>query len=256
MRTRAIMTVGAAVFIVAPSAGCQSGDTGSPPATATSSASASSGVATTSPPPAPAPPPPAGPLVQLDQLKAVLPDPGQVSAAVNVPNLGISESHDALDLLPDDYASDMACVGAISDAAIQPYAETPVVLVRTQNYAPANGSGSLLATASAVLYETVQDAQDQVTATVNAWHGCAGKPIQVKTVPPSTFTIGAASLTGAVNTVVNSRPAPPGPAWACARGVTARNNVVIDLTVCAGDPAAVGAGAAALANQIAAKVPA
>lgn len=257
MRTRTIMTVSAAVIIVVPSASCQSADTGGPTA-ATSSTSASSAVATTSPPipPPPPPPPPAGPPVQLDQLKGLMPDAGQVSSAVGVPNLGISESHDNLSLLPDDYASDMTCVGALADAAIQPYSESPVVLVRTQDYAPTDGSGSFSAITSAILYETVQDAQDQVTATVNAWHGCVGKPIQVKTASPATFTVGAASVAGAVNTVVNNRTAPPGPAWACGRGITARNNVVIDLTVCGSDPAAVGAGTVALVNQIAGKVPA
>lgn len=194
--------------------------------------------------------------MQVPQLKGLMPDPGQVSSAVNVPNLGISESHDSLDLLPDDYASDMTCVSALSDAAIQPYAETPVVLVRTQDYAPADGSGTFLATVSVVLYEAVQDAQDQAAATVNAWHGCAGKQIQVKMVSPATFTVGTASVAGAVNTVVNNRTAPPGPAWACGRGITARNNVVIDLTVCGSDPAAVGASAVALVNQVVAKVPA
>lgn len=249
MRTRTITAVSAAVFIVAAGAGCQSGDAGSP---ATTSTTTSTSASTAPPPP---PPPPAGPLVQVPQLKGLLPDPGQVSAAVNVPNLGISESHDSLDLLPDDYASDMACVSALSDAAIQPYAETPVVLVRTQDYAPADSSGTFLATISAVLYETAQDARDLVTSTVTTWHGCAGKPIQVKT-PPATFTIGAAALAGAVNTVVNNRTAPPGSPWACGRGIEARNNVVIDLTVCGSDPAAVGAGATALVDQIVAKVPA
>ncbi|WP_020101355.1 sensor domain-containing protein [Mycobacterium sp. 360MFTsu5.1] len=251
MRTRTITAVSAAVFIVATSAGCQSGDAGSPATTSTTTSTSAS----TAPPP-PLPPPPAGPLVQVPQLKGLMPDPGQVSAAVNVPNLGISESHDSLDLLPDDYASDMTCVSALSDAAIQPYSETPVVLVRTQDYAPADGSGTFLATVSAVLYETAQDAQDLVTSTVNAWHGCAGKQIQVKMATPATFTVGTASVAGGVNTVVNNRTAPPGPGWACGRGITARNNVVIDLTVCGSDPAAVGAGATALVNQIVAKVPA
>jgi len=239
--------------LVAPLAGCGSDDSSAP--AATSSTAPSSSTTTTPPGPPPPPPPPAGLLVQLDQLKGLMPDAGEVSSAVNVPGLGISESRDALDLLPDDYASDMTCVGAVADAAIQPYSESPVVLVRTQDYAPANASGSFSAITSALLYETVQDAQDQVNAIVNGWRGCAGKSIQVKTIPPTTFTIGTPAAAGAVQTVVNNRTTPPDPAWSCGRGITARNNVVVDLTVC-GDPAAVGAGTTALVNLIAAKVPA
>lgn len=254
MRLHTIVTVGAAVVIVIPSAGCGSDTTNSTPAGTSSTTSAAS---TTTSPSAPAPPPaPAGPLVQPDQLKGLMPDAAAVSTAVNVPNLGPSESHDSLDLLPDDYASDMTCVGAVADAAIQPYSETPVVLVRTQDFAPADGSGSFSAITSAILYETAQDAQDQVAATVQGWQGCAGKAVQVKTVPPATFAIGTATDTAGVHTVVNNRSAPPGPPWACGRGITARNNVVIDLTVCGADPAALGAGAAALVNLIAGKVPA
>jgi hypothetical protein len=238
-----------------PSGGCGSDGTGSPHAVRSSTSASSADTTTTNPPRQP-PSPPAGPLVQPDQLKALMPDATAVISAVNVPNLGPSESHDSLDLLPDDYASDMTCVGAVADAAIQPYSESPVVLVRTQDYAPTDGSGTFSAITSAILYETVQDAQDQVTAIVNGWQACAGKSVQVKTVPPATYTIGTQSGAGGVHTLVNNRTAPPGPGWACGRGITSRNNVVIDLTVCGSDPAAVGPDAAALVNQIAAKVPA
>lgn len=255
MRLHTIVTVGAAVVIVAPIAACGSDGAGSPPAATSSTTSAATTTSSPSKPPPP-PPAPAGPLVQPDQLKGLMPDAGAVSAAVNVPNLGPSESHDSLDLLPDDYASDMTCVGAVADAAIQLYSESPVVLVRTQDYAPADGSGSFSAITSAILYETVQDAQDQVGATVTGWHACAGKSVQVKTVPPATFAIGTAAEAAGVHTVVNNRTAPAGTPWACGRGITARNNVVIDLTVCGADPTAVGAYASALVNQIAGKVPA
>jgi len=191
----------------------------------------------------------------MDQLKGLMPAANQVSTAVNVPNLGISESHDSLSLLPDDYVSDMTCVDAVADAAIQTYSESPVVLVRTQDYAPADGSGSFSAIASVILYETAQDAQDRVTATATGWQACAGKSVQVK-LPPATFVIGTPSAAGGVHTLVNNRTAPPAPGWACGRGISSRSNVAIDLTVCGGDPAAVGAGAGALVNLIAAKVPA
>lgn len=192
----------------------------------------------------------------MDQLKSVMAEPNQVSAAVNVPNLGVSESHDSLSLLPDDYVSDMTCVGAVADAAIQPYAESPVVLVRTQDYAPPDGSAGFSAIASAILYENAQDAQDQVTATVKGWQGCAGKSVQVKTVPPATYAIGTPAVTGGVQTLVNNRTAPPEPGGACGRGITFRSNVVVDVTVCGGDPASVGPNAAAVANLIAGRVPA
>lgn len=192
----------------------------------------------------------------MDQLKGLMPEANQVSAAVNVPNLGISESHDSLSLLPDDYVSDMTCVGAVADAAIQPYSESPVVLVRTQDYAPADGSARFSAITSAILYETAQDARDQVTATTNGWQGCSGKSVQVKTVPPATYVIGAPAAAGDVQTLVNNRTVPPEPGGNCGRGIGSRSNVVIDVTVCGGDPAAVGANAAALVNLIAGKVPA
>mgnify|MGYP000405621848 FL=1 len=185
-----------------------------------------------------------------------MPDADEVGTAVKVLDLGISESHDSLRLLPDDYTSDMRCVGAVADAAIAPYSEGPVVLARTQDHAPTDHSGSFSANTSAILYETAQDAQDQVAATTDAWQGCAGKSIQVKTEPPVTYVIGAQTLLGGVPILVNNRTAPEEPAWACGRGITSRSNVVIDLTVCGSDPGAVGADAAALVGLIVAKVPA
>lgn len=256
MRTRVILACGVAAVIVVPSAGCQSGDSGSPaPAGSSSSSTAAPTTTATPPPTSSAPPPPAGPLVQMEQLTGLLPSAAEAGAAVNIPNLSATESHDTLSLLPDDYVSDMSCVGAIADAAIQPYSDSPVVRVRTQNYAPGDGSNSATVITSAILYETVQDARDMVAATVAGWQACAGKSVQVKTMPaPSTFAIGTAAATGDLHTLIDTRTAPPD--FSCGRGITSRNNVVIDLTVCGKDPAAVGAGTQAALGQIAAKVPA
>ncbi|MUL49544.1 sensor domain-containing protein [Mycobacterium sp. CBMA293] len=255
MRTRTILTLGVAAVIVAPSASCQYTDSGSPRPAASSSSSSARPTDTGTLSPAPSTPAPAaGPLVQMDQLKGLLPSASEVSAAVNVPNLAISESHDALSLLPDDYVSDMSCVGAIADAAIQPYSETPVVSVRSQDYTPADGSNSLTVITSAVLYEAAQDALDQVAATVTGWHACAGKSVQVKSTPTSTFTIGTEVVTNDLHTLTDTGTAPPD--WSCGRGITSRNNVVIDLTVCGKDAAAVRANAQGLLSQISSKVPA
>ncbi|TLH56922.1 sensor domain-containing protein [Mycolicibacterium aubagnense] len=244
----------AAVVLVGSTAGCGSDSTSNSQTTTSTSASSTPVSASVAAPPSPPPPP--GPLVQMDQLKGLMPEANQVSATVNVPNLGISESHDSLSLLPDDYVSDMTCVGAVADAAIQPYSESPVVLVRTQDYAPADGSARFSAITSAILYETAQDARDQVTATTKGWQGCSGKSVQVKTVPPATYVIGAPAAAGDVQTLVNNRTVPPEPGGNCGRGISSRSNLVIDVTVCGGDPAVVGATAAALVNLIAGKVPA
>jgi PknH-like extracellular domain len=201
-------------------------------------------------------PPGQGPLVLPDQLDAVLPPVDAVSTVVGAPNLVVLESHKATALIPDGFVSDPACTGAIYNASLPAYADSPEGAVRSQTMKQPDSATSPLVDQGVVQYETVQDAQDEVTSVVNGWGACANKLVSVKTLDAPyqiTWAIGTATESNGTHILVNTRS---GGGWYCGRGITSRNNLVIDVLMCSPDSAAVGFQAQALADQVAGRVPA
>jgi PknH-like extracellular domain len=250
--TGILLRVGAIAALGVLMAGCESKVTGSAhPASGASPAAATS--------PAPVSPPtmtaPAAPLVSHQQLSGLLPSPEQIEATVGTPNMVVAESHNTIGLIPDDYLSDMSCSGSIGDGTLPAYDDSPYLRVRIQDYKQPD-SDSPLVTESAVLYQNVQDAQDQATAVVNGWAACANKVLEAKK-PKTTvsFLIGSGVEFGGAHTMTYTRMVP---GWNCGRGIASRNNVVVDVTACSATDSAevVGLHAQALIAQIAQRVPA
>ena len=246
----ALLTTGAIATLTVLLAGCDTTIVGSArPATDAPTAAVAS-AAPSSPPQAA----PVGPLVQHQQLSGLLPSPEQIDATVGTPNMIVAESHNTIGLIPDDYLSDITCSGAVEDGALPAYDDSAYVRVRTQDYKQPD-SDSPLVTESAILYQTIQDAQDQATSVANGWAACTNKVVQAKK-PQSTvsFLIGAVTDSGGMKTMTYTRTVP---GFNCGRGVTSRNNVVLDVTVCSATDTAevIGLHAQALVAQLAQRVP-
>jgi hypothetical protein len=257
MRIRITLLTAAAATAAVLLCGCQSVTAGSPRPQSGPASGAPAGPTPGAPAgPSPGAQPGQGSLVLPDQLDAVLPPVDQVSTVVGAPNLVVLESHKAISLIPDGFVADPTCTGAIYNAALPAYADSPEGAVRSQTMKQPDNASSPLVDQGVVMYETVQDAEDEVTSVVNGWVGCANKLVAVKTLDAPyqiTWAIGTATETNGTHILVNTRS---GGGWYCGRGITSRNNIVIDVLMCSPDSAAVGFQAQALAEQVAGRVPA
>ncbi|MGE2818015.1 sensor domain-containing protein [Mycobacterium heidelbergense] len=198
------------------------------------------------------------PLLEQNQIEALLPTAEQTAQVVDGPHIEIGAALRAIKAFPFPI-SDPNCFASISEATEPAY--------RDSGYGPVRGfiltepGGNLharehLVGEAVVLYHTPQQADALVSHIVEQWSTCANKTLTEYPpgMAPQNWPLGSPNADDDVHTLFNSQEAAGG--WGCSRAITSRRNVVIDVRVCskAGE-AALNNQAATLVHTIAAKIP-
>ena len=192
----------------------------------------------------------APPPVMESALKAFLLAPEQINAAMGAVDMRVTNSRTAMS---DDSATmtPRECLAIDGSAQAQVYADSGFMAERDETLNLQEGDNlTHFAEQAVVLFPTAKMAGDFFTASAQQWQACHDYThIQSRTH----WTVGAISNTNGVLSVTSTLQDPPATGWkACGRALTAKNNVIVDVNTCSGDPKN---SAVDIANQIAAKVP-
>jgi hypothetical protein len=193
----------------------------------------------------------APPPVLEGALKGFLLSPEQINAVMGTSDMKITNSRDAMS---DDSATmtPKECLAIDSSAQPQVYANSGFMAERDQTLNVQEGNNlTHFAEQAVVLFPTAKQASDFFTASAQQWQACHD---YTHTQSKTRWTVGAISNTNGVLNTISTLQNPPSTGWkACGRALVAKNNVIIDVNTCSGDPKN---SAVDIANQIAAKVPA
>lgn len=192
----------------------------------------------------------APPPVMESALKAFLLVPEQINAAVGAVDMRVTNSRTAMS---DDSATmtPRECLAIDGSAQAQVYADSGFMAERDETLNLQEGDNlTHFAEQAVVLFPTAKMAGDFFTASAQQWQACHDYThVQSRTH----WSVGAISNTNGVLSVTSTLQDPPATGWkACGRALTAKNNVIVDVNTCSGDPKN---SAVDIANQIAAKVP-
>ncbi len=189
------------------------------------------------------------PPVAEDALKGLLLTPDQVNPVMEVTEMKVTGSHDALS---DDSATmePRECLAVDGAAQAQVYAGSGFTAVREQTLSDGEDNAHFVDQA-VVLFPTAKQAAAFFDASAKQWPACHE---YTHTQSGSQWTTGPISnANGVLSTVATQRDAGASPWGGCGRALTVRNNVAVDVNTCSTDPKDT---AVVIATQIAAKVPA
>nr|WP_244897774.1 sensor domain-containing protein [Mycobacterium alsense] len=191
------------------------------------------------------------PPVAADALKRFLLSPEQINSAMGAADMKVTNSRDEMS---DDSATmtPRECLAIDGSAQAQVYAKSGFSALRDETLGLQEGDNlTHFAEQAVVLFPTAKQASAFFGASAQQWQACHDYThVQSRTH----WTVGAISnANGVLSTVTTLQDAPSSGWKACGRALTAKNNVVVDVNTCSGDPKN---SAVDVANQIAAKVPA
>jgi serine/threonine protein kinase len=188
-------------------------------------------------PPSPPPPPSA--------LNGLLLSPEQINTAMGTTDM---RSVGTLTTMPDNSfaVSDQACLPLSGAGEAKAYAGSGYTSFRAQVVAKAQQNA---VNQAVVLFSTPQEAASSFTAAARGWEACSNHQFTISANGNSQVnTVGSVANTDGM---LSATVAPANSLGGCERALTAANNVVVDVTVCAGPQGA----AVNIAHQIAARVP-
>lgn len=186
-------------------------------------------------------------------LSGLLLAPEQVAGIVGAAGL-VQESY--ADSVIDDSKKVLQkdCIGVVAPAQRLVYADTGWTGVRSQVLRNAGDGPRIYAVVQAVISLPTPDvAKKLLAAQESQWTSCSGRTLTLDFPTPPTpqlWTIGTPSDADGVLTT--TRTMKSGGGMQCQRALTARNNVVVDVSACRYDTAS---QAVDIVNQIAAKIP-
>jgi hypothetical protein len=232
---RQLIAAIAVAGICTSTAGCHSPSNQGPKASSTTSTTK------TKPPPPP---------VAEAALKGFLLSPEEIDAAMGTTDMKVTNSRTAMS---DDSATmtPKECLALDGSAQAQVYANSGFMAERDQTLDRQEGDNlTHFVEQAVVLFPTAKQASDFFTASAQQWQACHDYThIQSKTQ----WTVGTTSNTNGVLSTISTLQNPPSTGWkACGRALAGKNNVIVDVNTCSGDPKNT---AVDIANKIAAKVP-
>jgi serine/threonine-protein kinase len=191
------------------------------------------------------------PLVKLAQLQDLVPAPADVGALIGAPSLRGIAAYVKPDALPTGSISEGDCISVMTPGEESVYRGSGYRSV----FGRVDDDPSARRTSVGVAaFDGAEEAHRFVTAQVESWRGCAGKPLTVKLIgPPVTWTADTPVRSNGVDVV--SREQEQGQGYACGRGIASWSNVVADVLVCSPDGTSVAAQAAAVANLTLSRIP-
>jgi PknH-like extracellular domain len=194
-----------------------------------------------------------GPDVAGAKLADVLLD---VAAVNKIMATGTMTELRTYDQMPGDDGtySDPACAGAVFNTVEAAYKGSGYAATRGAQYSDPGGKHYV--DQGVVAFGSGADARKFLGTSQDSWRRCVGKHVTYnpKNDSPITWTIRAPVTAGGITAAVVDEEA--GDGYACAHGITAKSNVVIDVSACSNGMAEAGVTvASAIIKAIAGKFP-
>jgi hypothetical protein len=198
--------------------------------------------------------PSSGPDLAATQLADVLLDAAAVNQLMDTNAMTLFRTYDQMPGDDGTY-SDVACAGAVFNTVEAAYKGSGYVATRSSQLRDADSKHYV--DQGVVAFGSGGDAQKFLVASQDSWRRCVGKHVtyNAKNDNPITWTIRAPITMDGITTAVVDQEG--GDGYACAHGITAKSNVVIDISACSygmADQAVRVAGT--IINAIAGKFPA
>ena len=171
------------------------------------------------------------PLVERE-LTGLLLNPDQVNAAMGTTGMAMTSQQAAM----SDNSPTMAppeCL-AIDGAAEAPvYADSGFWAERDSSLNNGDKFTHYLKQV-VVLFPTIEKAEEFYNASAERWPACHE---YTHTQSGTTWAVGPISDAGGVLSVIARQQDAAAPGWGCARAMTYRNNIIVDVNTCSADPA-------------------
>jgi hypothetical protein len=185
------------------------------------------------------------PVVERE-LDAFLLSPAQINPLMGATDMAVIRKHDAMS---DDSATMRPgeCLAIDGSAQAQVYGNSGFTAVRDQALNDGN-SFTHYAEQAVVLFPTAKQAKVFFVGSGLRWPACHQ---YTHTQSRTEWIVGPISgANGTLSTIATQQAARTG-GWACGRALAVKNNVIVDVNTCSGNPAN---SAVDIANQIVAKV--
>jgi hypothetical protein len=194
-----------------------------------------------------------GPDLTGAQLADLLLDVAQVDQIMGASTMTVFRTYDQMPGDDGTY-SDPACAGALFNTVEAGYKGSGYVATRGSQLSDAGGEHYV--DQGVVAFGNGANARKFLATSQDSWHRCVAKHVtyEAKNDNPNTWTIRAPVTTGGITAAVVDEEG--GDGYACARGITAKSNVVIDISACSHDIADQGVTVAStIVNALAGKFP-
>ncbi len=201
-----------------------------------------------------------GPDLTESQLAGVLLDAARIKQIMASSAIVVYKTYDQLPGGEGDQYSNPTCAGAVFNTIEVTYHRSGYLAVRGSQLSEPGSHFKHYVDEGVVSFRSGQDARKFLSTAQDVWRRCVGKHV-VYTTPDgkaTTWTERAPVTTGGVTAAVVDKEA--GDGYTCAHGITAKSNVVIDVSACSYtllDQGAEQGGAVAdtIVNSIADKFP-
>jgi hypothetical protein len=194
-----------------------------------------------------------GPDLTGAQLADVLLDVARVNQSMGTSTMTVLRTYDQMPGDDGTY-SDPACAGAVFNTVEAAYKGSGYMATRGSELSDAGGKHYV--DQGIVAFGSGGDARKFLATSQDSWRRCVAKHVTYNANHdnPNTWTIRAPVTTGGITAAVVDEEGADG--YACAHGITARSNVVIDVSACSYGIADQGvAVASTIINAIARKFP-
>jgi serine/threonine-protein kinase len=178
------------------------------------------------------------PSLSASTLPSLLLPSRQVAELVGAPSMVVTQN---LAQVADDSAAesvfgkDADCVGALLPAQHRAYAKSGWNAARRQDLTDGNEPALYMVAQAVITFQNATVAKKVLADQISMWSSCSGrtmaaalpgKPLQHTTFGPLTNTEGVVSMTQ-IKEDING--------WRCQRAMTARDNVIVDVSACRAD---------------------
>jgi len=195
-----------------------------------------------------------GPDLAAAQLGDVLLDVATINRFMGTNDMTELRTYDQMPGDDGSY-SDAACAGAVFNTVEAAYKGSGYVATKGAQYSDAGSKHYV--DQGLVAYGSGPDARKFLATTQNSWHRCVGKHVtyKAKNDRSITWTIRAPITADGITVAVVDQEA--GEGYACAHGITAKANVMVDVSACANGMANQGVTmATTIINAITGRFPA
>jgi eukaryotic-like serine/threonine-protein kinase len=154
-------------------------------------------------------------------------------------------------VIDQGFGTNLDCPIGFSPAQHRFYANTGLTSARVQVLGDGNTPAMYVVQQAVISFPTADAAKKAVDGQLPQWSACANRTVTVNqpNKPPQRFTFGALSNDNGTLSMVDTKEDING--WQCLRGLTTRENIVIDVNVCRPDLANQGLD---ILNAIAARI--
>ncbi|WP_158018474.1 sensor domain-containing protein [Mycobacterium basiliense] len=197
-----------------------------------------------------------GPDLTGAQLATVLLDVAQVDEIVGSTEMVAVKRYDAM---PNDAGasySDPGCAGAVFNTVESGYRDSHYVAARGLELSEPDEHFQHYVDQGVVLFGSGKEARTFLATSRGVWGRCVGKHVTYTPLAgrPSTWTIRTPVTAHGITAAVVDREA--GDGYTCSHGITAKSNVIVDVSVCGYNIADQGGSiVAALVGAVAGKFP-